>query len=259
MASIFLVGCNGTDGTGQQSMQLARVGSTYLTLDEAKKNISAFAFSQDSAEAIDNYREQWIQQQILLKEAQNLNLADRSEVQNRLQNARKEVLMRALKDVIVSRYASRNEISDTEAQAYYQQNQDQLLLNERYIKFRHLQNANLSAMRQARNWIENDSSWTTVLTEFDQNPQEKITQSQRFHPISTIFNDIHVMKQYATSLDSSQISPIQRHQGVYHLIQIIDVREAGEPADASWFLDEIKQWLMQEKQRKYYNSYVKNL
>lgn len=259
VASIFWVGCNGAGDNGQQSLQLARVGSTYLTLDDAKRNISAFAFSQDSAKAIQNYREQWIKRQILLSEAQNLNLPDQPEIQNRIDRAREEVLMRALKDVIISRYTGDNEISDEQAQVHFQQHQDQLMLNERYIKFKHLQNTDLSAMRQARNWIENDSSWAKVLTQFDQNPQEKIYQSQRYHPVSTVFNDIPVMKQYASSLDSSQISPIQRYQGIYHLIQIVDVREAGQPANASWFLDELKQWLMQEKQRKYYNSYVKNL
>lgn len=251
--------CNRTPSPSGETVPLARVGSAYLTLDEAKKNISAFAFSQDSVKSIETYREQWIQNQVLLNEAENLQLTDQPEVQNRLQRARNEVLISALKDVILSRYTQQNQISDEEARQYYEQHRDQLVLNERYVKYRHVENENLAEIRQARTQLQNDSSWTHVAQTFSLKPQKKIEISSRFYPVSSVFNDLPVMKRYITSLDSSQISPIQRYQGIYHFIQLVDVREQGETAGADWFRDELKNWLRLEKQRKYYNSYVKNL
>ncbi len=260
LCSIWLIpGCIKMQTDRENGTQLARVGTTYLTLEEAREHIPDFATRKDSVQALEVYREQWIQRQVLLNEANSLSLAQQNEVKKRLKEAREDVLITALQKAVISEYSKNQRISDAEARNYYQQNKQQLELNERYVKFRHIETPVLSQAREARNQLENDSSWTNTALDFSLNAEENIEQSKRYWPISVVFNDIPSMKQYASTLDSASISPIQRENGVYHLIQLTDVKEQGESPDPGWFIEKLKGWLMLEKKRKHYNSYTKNL
>jgi hypothetical protein len=246
--------------TGQKSgTQIARVGTSYLTLEEAREHIPDFASQKDSAGALEVYREQWIQQQVLLKEANSLNLARQNEVKKRLQEAREEVLITALQKAVTSEYNEKERISDAEARNYYQENKQQLVLNERYVKFRHIETPVLSQAREARNQLEDNASWTDIALDFSMNAEDNIEKSKRYWPISAVFNEIPSMKQYASTLDSAAISPIQRENGVYHFIQLADVKEQGESPDPGWFIEKLKEWMMLEKKRRHYNSFTKNL
>lgn len=257
-ALVLLSGCSETQRNGDGTY-LARVGSSYLTVDMARRAIPDFAYRTDSLQALASYRDQWIKEQVLLNEAQSLRLADREQVQRRLQKSHNQVLINALQDVILAEYQSQLKVSDREALRYYREHQKQLKLDERYVRFRHISNADLGAVRRARTQLQNDSTWSRVAREFSVNASEKINRADRFWPLSAVFNDLPIMKRYVATLDSGQISPIQRHEGLYHMVQLTGVREQGSTADPQWFIDEVKQWLIHEKRRKYYNSYVKNL
>src|SRR5699024_5880299 len=131
---------------------------------------------------------------------------------------------------------------------YYHQHQKKFILNERYVKFRHVAAHSFSEALQAHRELEDDSSWADVARRFSLNPEEKVQKSTKFWPVSSLFHHLPSMKRYISRLDSGQFSPIKRYEGVYHFVQVVDVREKGDTADPQWFNAQLKEWLMMDKQ-----------
>lgn len=259
MIALLTAGCSEMQTGRSDTIYLARVGNARLTLQDARQEIPTFTYHQDSLKALARFRDQWIKEQIMLNEVSSLQLAQQEKVRQRLIEARKQVLLNALQDVILAEYQRQVRVTDREALQYYREYHERLILSERYVRFRHVEHSDINALREARDYLRSDSAWSDVARRFSLNAEDKISQAQQYHPVSTVLNTVPIMNRYLASLDSGQISPIQRHDGIYHLVQVTDVREQGEEADPEWFMDELKEWLLREKQRKYYNSYLKNL
>jgi hypothetical protein len=150
-------------------------------------------------------------------------------------------------------------VSDSEALHYFHQHQKKFILDERFVKFRHVAARSFSEALRAHRELEDDSSWAAVARHFSLKPEEKIAKSTKFWPVSALFHHLPPMKRYISRLDSGQFSPIKRYKGVYHFVQIVNVRKKGDTADPQWFNAQLKEWLTMDKQHKYYQSYVKKL
>jgi hypothetical protein len=255
---LLIVGCSQRN-EHKNRFYLARVGSSYLTLQEAKSQIPAYVYKRDSIKALKRYRSDWIKQQLQLDEAKKLHLAQKKNVQKRLAETRKEVLLNTLKKKITAKNKKHTSVSDSEALRYYHQHRKKFILNERYVKFRHVATRNFSEALRAHRELEDDSSWVAVAHRFSLNPEEKIQKSTKFWPVSALFHHLPPMKKYVSRLDSGQFSPVKHYKGRYHFLQVVDVREKGDTADPQWFNKQLKEWLMMDKQHKYYQSYVKKL
>lgn len=257
----FLIFCQCTDirTNGTKNVQLARVGSNYLTLDDAREEIPSFLLKRDSLQSLQNYRENWIREQLLLAEARSLQLEQQQTVRKRLVNAREEVLKSTLKELIIAQFSENVLITDREIQNYYEQHKAQLQLLERYVRFRHLETPELSIARAAREELRNGAPWPQVAHNYSLGPEAKINHAEKYWPVSSVLNELPSIKPYIATLDSGAISPIQRENGIYHFIQLTDARAEGDYSDPKWIKSELKDWLLIEKQRKHYNSYIKNL
>jgi hypothetical protein len=102
-AIFFAAGCQPSPRGGRQggTQLLARAGSHYLTLQQAKAAIPDYALKKDSIPALKRYRKQWINRQLALMKARDLKLPQNKKVQQRLAEAHREVLLSALKDLIL--------------------------------------------------------------------------------------------------------------------------------------------------------------
>jgi hypothetical protein len=243
----------------QNQTYLARVGSSYLTLKEAKEEIPDYVFHYDSLQALKRYRNQWINRQLALREAKDLDLSDQKSVQKRLAKARQEVLLGALKRLVIAKHKKKLTVSDSEAISYFNRHQKQLTLDERYIKFREVGAHDLSTARKAKTELQNDSSWVKVAHKYSLKPEAMIQKSTEYWPISSVFHHLPLMKHYASRLDSGQISPIRRSNGIYHFIQLTGVLAKGERGNPKWFIDQLKEWYLLEKQQNYYKTYLQKL
>jgi hypothetical protein len=134
-----------------------------------------------------------------------------------------------------------------------------LVLPERYVQFRHLETSSLSSARIARQELQANVSWPEIARKYSQNSEQKILEARKFWPQSAVLNNEPQMKRYIATLDSGAISPIQRENSLYHFVQLIDSKAKGDYSELQWFTEVIKEWLLNEKQRKHYNAYVKNL
>ncbi len=239
--------------------RLARVGNEVLTLEEATEHISSFMLEQDSVSALQRYRKDWIQRQIILQEAQRVDIAQNPEIQKRLKRMREEVLVQGLKDYVLADYEEELTITDEEARNYYQAHKDQLVLDERYVRFRHLVASTHEQAQSARRDLMRGIEWPEVAKTYSKSPEAKIQESEKFWPISMAVADNNIMNSFLQRIGITEISPIRRVNGDYHFVQLMETRPAGGHPDLDWLLSHIKEWLRLEKRRRHFNSYVKNL
>ncbi|SMO69196.1 peptidyl-prolyl cis-trans isomerase [Fodinibius sediminis] len=238
--------------------RIARVGSTYLTLDQAKKAIPSFMYGPDSTAAIEQYRTQWIQQQLVLQEANKLKLEEQEEVQEKLRQARREVLKEALRSHVITSQVD-SVVSDQEAIDFYEANKEDFALSEAYVRFRHLAVEGIEDARAAKQSLRDGTAWDTVATTYAQDPEEAIRRARRFQPVSRALSEIEIMNRYLQIIGEGEVSAIQRVNGLYHFVQLTEKKEAGEYADLDWIMEEVKNWIILDKRKRKFNSYLKNL
>lgn len=256
---LFLVAISCTRKSDNTEPALARVGSSVLLVSEARNSIPSYLFEKDSIEAFVTYRDNWIEQQILLQDAYRLRIHRQPEVQNRLKKLHDESLARLTKEFIISEMESELTVSDEEARLYYQENKDSFVLEERYIRYRHLTTSSLSNAQRARQDLLRGISWEDVANEFSVNSEQALQISSRFWPESMAASDVNILNRYLKVIGLSEISVIERVGEQYHFVQLLEERAKGDHPDLEWLIDQIKEWLILEKRRRVFNTYVKNL
>lgn len=258
IALLPVLGCN--SGTPEDRPErLARVGNEYLTVEQARDRIPEYIMQEDSISALRSYRDRWIEQRLMLQEAERLQLRQRPEVQQKLREAQREVLTQALSDVVISNFEENLEVTDEEARNYYQAHKDQFVLNERFVQFRHMVAEDIESARAAKRELMQAVPWPEVARKYSLNAEAKITESEQFWPISMALGDINIMNRYLQIIGQTEISPIQRVNGNYHFVQLIESRAEGEHPELDWLMEQIKDWLALDKRRRHLSSYVKNL
>lgn len=238
---------------------IAKVGNDKLTREEAFKMIPEFMLKQDTAGALANYKQDWVRRRIILQEAERLELDQEPAVQRKLARARTEVLTQALKDQVLGKFEQDLNVSKSEAQDYYEAHKERFVLNERYIRFRHLVTNTLDESRQAKNDLMGGHEWRSVVEEYAVNKEQALQKSTQFWPISVAMKDNPPMRQYLDVIGVTEISPIRRVDDKFHFVQLMDQRSKGTHPDIDWLLDHIQDWLRLSKRRKHFNSYVQNL
>lgn len=258
LVTVTGISCNRVD-SGHSDNAIARVGQQYLTLEEARKDIPDFVLKEDSLSALQRYREEWVKKQVLLQEANRLGLARKEEIQQRLQKAREEVLRDALKDYVIGTNEEKIKVTDKEARTYYQAHKDQFVLDEKFVRFRHMRTRTNREAQAARQDLLDGIPWPDVAREYAISPEDAIYNSEQYWPISMAVSNIDIMHRYLNIIGQSEISPIQRVNGVYHFVQLMDTRAKGEHPDLEWLIEQIKHWMKLNKRRRSFSSYVQNL
>lgn len=249
--------CTNTDE--QEPTILAEVGSAVLTLEHARDEIPEPVYEADSSSAITNYRDEWIRRQVILQEAERLNFTTREDVQERLQRLRDEFILQAVQDYIINEFEEDLDVSEQEARNYYQQNKDKFTLDEQYVRYRHLIARNATDAENAKRELMRGTSWEEVARTYSKYPDLKIRESQKFWPISIAGGDIARLNRYLNIIGPSEISPTYRVGNEYHFVQLIEERPQGDHPDLDWLLTQIEEWLVLEKRKRAFNTYVKNL
>lgn len=238
---------------------LAKVGSSVLTISEAKENIPPQLFEKDSLQALEQYREDWINQQIVLQEAYRLRIHRQADVQEKIQDLREDYIAKATQSYIIAELSNELIVTDEEARSYYQENKNSFVLEERYVRYRHMRSRTRQDAQDARDDLLRGIEWEIVANNFAINPDLVVRESERFWPESAASSDIQVLNRYLSVIGLSEISVIERIGDEYHFVQLLEERAKGEHPDLEWLIDQIKDWLILEKRRVAFNTYVKNL
>ena len=255
--SLLLLSCNKSSNT--EGRIYAEVNGVTLTLEEAKANIPLSDFRQDSVQAYQRYKNKWVENQLILQEVDRLKLLKSKEVMRKVERAKEEMLILSFQEAILSSLNEDVQVSTEEARNYYQSNKDKFLLDENYIRFRHMIAPTLADAEDAKQALLNGRDWQEVANQYSLEPDLVIKNSARFWAQSSALSEFETLNRYLRLIGVMEISLIENINGQYHFVQLLEERAAGEHPDLEWLLEQIKEWLILEKKRIAYNTYVKNL
>jgi len=244
---------------GQPSEEIAAVNGEVLTLEDAIVAVPDFHLQQDSIFALIQYRDQWIEDQIAADHARVLGINESESFRSKVQQLENELLITMLRETIIADNQGQMAVSDEEAQQYYQNNRDQFLLNERYVRFRHITTRTRSDAENANRDLMNGVEWDEVLENYSIEPEYQKEFSEQFWPESMVLTDFPQLRDYLRYIGITERSPITYEKGNFHLIQLTDEITEGEYPDLNWLIPQIKEWLAVEKSRRLVNGYLRNL
>lgn len=257
LSGSLFIGCK----TNQNSdnIILAEVNGSVLTMEEAKAGIPSSEFQSDSVLAYNNFIEKWIEKQLILQESERLKIPDSPEIKKRIERAKQDMIAISFQEAVLNNLNSKIIVTEEEVQDYYQQNKDQFLLDERYIRFRHLIASSLADAENAKRDLMQGHTWERVAQNYSLQSEMVIKNASRFWPESNALKEFDTLNRYLRLIGVTEISIIENINGKYHFVQLLEEKAVGEHPDLEWLLIQIKEWLILEKKRIAYNTYVKNL
>jgi hypothetical protein len=256
--SIVLIGCDKKQ-TPENGTVLAIVGGEILYLEYAILNIPPAILANDSTAAVHRYRDNWVFDKILYQEALRLGLDNSKQIIERISKAKRDILIEALREQIVSNNPGILDISNDEIRNFYESNRDQFVLQERHISLRLLSNSSMQEVQRAREELFRGVEWDDVVEAYAINKEQARTLEKQLLPVASILNDLPSLKAFVGVIGLNEISPIRRDGEYYHFIQIVEDRPVGDHPDLDWVFSQIKEWLIVEKTRRAINIYEQNL
>lgn len=243
-----------TDGT-----ILARVGNEFLTLEYARSQIPPFLLKADSVAAIQGFQERWIRSNVMHQEAVRNGINQLPDVKDRLRRMEKDILSESLREMVILNADNTEAVTNSDVHEYYEANREQFVLQERYLRIRHVITDELEDSRNAKTDLLRGIEWEIVVERYAANKLETLRRAQQFYPISSLFQDNAPMREYLRVMGITEISPIRGHENQYHFIQIVEDRPAGDHPEIDWMFDQIKEWLEVEKRRRAIAMFEQNL
>ena len=258
LLSLILLNCDFKSSSDEYI--IAKVNNDVLLRSDLLNKIPSqqFAFA-DSTHVIITFTQQWIQDRILLQEAYRLRIHQDEEVLSQINELKEDYILQVSKDYITKELNQNIEVSLAEARDYYQDNKDNFLLNERFIRFRFFKSTSFNDAYSARQELLKGIDWEKVVRKYALQPEYALDHSERFWPISRAAYDSPLMTRYLQRIGLSEISVIQKVGNEYHFVQLLEEKSKGEHPDLEWLLSEIQDWLLLEKKRTSFKSYQQNL
>lgn len=242
-----------------ESPVLASVGNQSLTVNQAFDEIPSSVLEQDTLQAINTFVDQWIESKIAVDHALREGLANQPDVREKLDRVRNQILENALKEYVLNMNLEEIEVTREEAQNYYQENKEQFLLEERYVRFRYITTETRTEAEDANRDLMRGEDWTEILQNYSVDPERQLRESDQFWPISMAVENVPMMNRYLNIIGLSERSPIHFYQGQYHLVQLMEERPEGDNPELEWLIPQIEEWLKLEKARRITNNYLRNL
>ncbi len=242
---------------------VARVGDAYLLQADIDARLAGLAIGPDTSNARQLIIDQWITDELLYQEALRLRLSARENIQYRLNESTRAVLIEAL----ISEYQDQdtNEVPQTEMVDYYERNKEYLRLLEPFVHIRYLVNPSLDSLRLARSILlqtpdENaDSVFTVLIDRFDISPPDQHALNQNYFPEAKLFNSQPEVRALLQSTIEGAQPRIIGVDDEYHFLQVIDRVPAGSIPELHWVSDIVQQQLIIHIRKQNYARSVQAL
>ena len=219
---------------------MARVGDNYLYVEDVE-DLKLEADSAGTALLVQNYIDNWVKEQLLLKKAlQNLS-EEQVDFQEQLDNYKNSLLIYAYENLLVKQKLDTN-ITKTQLKAYYTNNQQNFKLKEQIIKGKLVQLLNSAPMQDSLNiWIFSEGD------QYNQELNEYCTQftmnchldTSKWIPFSTIRNLLPLTYQ-VDQIDINKGKNVLSDTMQTTVINVMKQRFPGQLAPLSYVSDQIK-------------------
>jgi hypothetical protein len=161
--SVAIGGCEfvrkNNDGKAEDaSVLVARVGSTYLYKTDIANLVNEDMGSEDSAQLVNNYIDNWLRKELFIREAQNNNRIDPTEIQKKVEAYRYTLISYEYQRLKVEEQLNK-EVSEEEIAQYYEDNIENFQLRQNILRGRYLKISQKAPKKaDIRRWIKSDRS-----------------------------------------------------------------------------------------------------
>jgi hypothetical protein len=260
LAAIILVGCSSPKADCDF---VARIGEACLSERDVVAALASVPPGLDSTHAARQIIDRWITDELLSQEALRRNLEEDPEVQKRLQENERAVLISTLVNRLYEDVAP---ASESEIAAYFERNIDNLRLREPFLRIRYLNARDSSGALEAMAVLDSievfpnpDSAWSVAVSNLSQDPEAAAVLSSSYFPSSRFFRNIPYLVEMVTSLAPGESGFISSDRNLYHVIQLVDRVEAGAAPHLEWIIADIENRLIIEKRKQMYVDQVQRL
>lgn len=132
--ALLLASCGGDDASKDA---IARVNDKYLYKSEVSRAVPYGLLPKDSAQIAQEYIDQWIRRNLVLKRAENNLTDEQKDVNQQIEDYRASLLIYAYERELV-RQKLDTIVSETEIEAYYKSNPANFELKSNIIKLRYI-------------------------------------------------------------------------------------------------------------------------
>ncbi|MBT8306644.1 MAG: peptidyl-prolyl cis-trans isomerase, partial [Maribacter sp.] len=139
LIALLVLSCNSLWKDSPREEPLARVGETYLYMEEVEPFLTANMTKEDSTSFITDYINTWASKQLLLSKAK-INLAEDKlmEYDALVNNYRTDLYTRAYKEALVQQ-GSDSIVSRSQMEDFYEQEKENFKLKEKIISLRFIE------------------------------------------------------------------------------------------------------------------------
>tara|TARA_B100000965_G_scaffold405947_1_gene442088 strand:- start:11236 stop:12105 length:870 start_codon:yes stop_codon:yes gene_type:complete len=237
-------------GTGNSQTLVASVGNSFLFEADIANLIEPGMSAEDSARITEQYVNNWIKKELLIREATSNVRIDQSEIERKVADYRYTLLSYEYQKLRVQQLLDTT-VTDEEILAYYTENQENFALRQNIIRGRFMK-VNKQAPKKAdiRRWIKSSrpqdlSALKDYAFQFANNYSLEDSTWIRFDditkntPFSTLTNKIQFLKntRYTEETDSLYL----------YLLKIDDYKISEEISPLEFVKQDIKNILLNKR------------
>ena len=265
-ATPFLYGC--VEKTEPREY-VARVENRYLFEEDIERIMGSIAMTGDPSEMRMQIINQWLATEVLYQEALRRGLAENAEVQRRLDESERSVLVNSF----IESFYQENSPSPSaeETLTYFEQHKEQLRLREPFVRVRYLRAGTFEGAREAQLALrdapvaERDSVWTlwadtlgTGLSASDTLFAPRISTHDHY-PESRLFGNRPLLRQTLASLSNEQTAAVVESDSAYHVLQLAERIPTGTIPEQEWIQPELERQLILQNRKQLYARLVQRL
>ena len=261
-AFLFLMGC----GDNEEQDFVARVGDRYLTQHALQEAISTLPRGLNGSEAKRQVIESWVSNALLAQEAQKRKLADNPMVKSLIEESTRSVLIGALLDKVNEE--SLPEPTPTEIATYYQQNINNLLLKEDYVRIWYIRTNDKNKAESAKNEMTQalkqsgstaETAWKRIANSYADDKEAALTMSYHYLPESRFEDTSERVLAVLSGLKNNEVSEIENIGGTWHVIGLVERAKTGSKPKLAWIQNEIRQQLRIRAKKQRYATFLQEL
>lgn len=251
---LVIPGC-GKKPTSQEGQVLAQVNDVKITVTEFQRELANLPPQLRSMvsgpEGQKRFLEDVIKRELLLQEASRRQMENRPDIQERLSDFRKRLLLEALLAEEIERKVN---VSDQEVEEYFKAHPEEFQADR--IRARHILVKNEGEAREIQARLQQKEKFEDLARRLSQDKGSRDQGGDLGY-----FSRGQMVPEFekaAFGLKPGEVSGIIKTPYGYHLIKVVD-RQRSRPYKFEEVKDQLKQKLLADKQRRRFEEWLTQL
>lgn len=245
---LLMVACKPTE-----SPVVATVGEETLTINEILLSMPLTMTGADSAEYVTEYVDEWVAEQLMYQQGVR-NVPDLDDLEQQAARYRRDLISQTYENELMRAYAY--EVTDEECQAFYDQYQKQLTLEQPLVQGLYIKLlGNSSKVKELKDWLKQMQGG--IMDHAEELEQYCQLRAVDYDSFMDQWVDMHRLTDRLpiTVVDAGQFLRCQvydmKDQDYIYLFLVNDFRLPGEVQPFEFAKNDIRDLLLQQKRKEF--------